>query len=93
MRMVLYHSENDDVSVNAIIKYETLWITQKAMAELFVCSTDNIGLHLKNIYADGELDKNATTEKNSVVQQEGNSFYIPSTICNFTINRKRISVC
>jgi hypothetical protein len=72
MRMVLYHSENDDVSVNAIIKYETLWITQKVMAELFGCSTDNIGLHLKNIYADGELDKNATTEKNSVVQQEGN---------------------
>ena len=76
MRMVLYHSENDDVSVNAIIKYETLWITQKAMAELFGCSTDNIGLHLKNIYADGELDKNATTEKNSVVQQEGNSEFV-----------------
>ena len=71
MRMVLYHSENDDVAVNAVIKDETLWITQKAMAELFGCTTDNIGLHLKNIYADNELDKGATTEKISVVQQEG----------------------
>ncbi len=71
MRMVLYHSENDDVAVNAVIKDETLWITQKAMAELFDCTTDNIGLHLKNIYADNELDKDATTEKISVVQQEG----------------------
>jgi len=49
-----------------------LWLTQKAMAKLYDCSSDNIGLHLKNIYNDLELDKNSTTEKFSVVQKEGN---------------------
>ena len=41
------------------------------MGELFGCSTDNIGFHLKNIYATNELSEKATTEKNSVVQTEG----------------------
>ena len=50
---------------------ETVWLTQKQMAELFGCDTDNIGLHLKNIYNDGEIDKNSTTEESSVVQTEG----------------------
>lgn len=48
-----------------------MWATQKAMAQLFDCSTDNIGLHLKNIYDTNELNKAATTEKISEVQQEG----------------------
>lgn len=72
MQFLLYHSDEDDVSVNAVIKNESIWITQKAMAELFGCSTDNISLHLKNIYYDGELSKDSTTEKFSVVQNEGN---------------------
>lgn len=54
-----------------LYKDETVWATQKAMAQLFDCSTDNIGLHLKNIYDTNELNKEATTEKISVVQQEG----------------------
>ena len=49
-----------------------LWLTQKSLAKLYDCSSDNIGLHLKNIYNDLELDKNSTTEKFSVVQKEGN---------------------
>ncbi len=49
-----------------------LWLTQKAMAKLYDCSSDNIGLHLKNIYNDLELDRNLTTEEFSVVQKEGN---------------------
>ena len=48
-----------------------LWLTQKAMSELYNCSSDNIGLHLKNIYNDLELDQNSTTEDFSVVQKEG----------------------
>ena len=48
-----------------------MWATQKAMAVLFDWSADNIGLHLKNIYDTNELNKEATTEKISVVQQEG----------------------
>lgn len=50
---------------------ETVWLTQKGMSQLFDCSTDNIGLHLKNIYASGELTESATTEDSSVVQNEG----------------------
>lgn len=74
MRMVLYHSDESDVSVNAIIKNESLWITQKAMAELFGCSADNISLHLKNIFADGELDKDSVTEKISATASDGKNY-------------------
>jgi len=56
------------------IRYEneTLWMTQKAMAELFDTGIDNINVHLKNIYDSNELDKEATIEENSIVQKEGN---------------------
>ena len=68
---ILYSDSEEDVKINAVIKDETIWLTQKAMAELFDCSTDNIGLHLKNVYESGELEKNRTTEEISVVQKEG----------------------
>lgn len=51
---------------------DSVWLTQGQMAELFGCSLDNIGLHLKNVYACGELRKRATTEESSVVRFEGN---------------------
>lgn len=69
---VLYHSDETDVSVNAIVKNDSIWVTQKAMADLFGCTSDNVSLHLKNIYSEGELTKEATTEDFSVVQKEGN---------------------
>ena len=55
------------------VRYEdgSVWLTQKLMAELFGTSADNIGLHLKNIYAEGEVEKGATTEDFSVVRKEG----------------------
>jgi len=68
---LIYRSALEDVSVNAIIKDNTIWLNQQAMAELFDCTTDNISLHLRNIYAEGELNEMATTEDFSVVQQEG----------------------
>lgn len=70
-QFLIYRSAEEDVSVNAIVKDESIWLAQKGMAELFDCSTDNISLHLKNIYADGELSENATTEEFTVVQHEG----------------------
>ena len=51
---------------------ETIWLTQKSMAEVFDCSSDNVSLHLKNIFEDNELDNNSTTQKISVVRKEGN---------------------
>lgn len=70
-RFLMYNSPEEDVSINAVVKDETIWLSQKAMAELFDCSPDNISLHLKNIYSDGELSETATAEDFSVVQQEG----------------------
>lgn len=71
---LLYNSVDEEVSVNALVKDETIWLTQKAMAELFGCSTDNISLHLKNIFADGELEKNSVTEKISATAADGKKY-------------------
>lgn len=62
-RFLMYQSAEENVSVNAIIKDETIWLSQKGMAELFGCSTDNISLHLKNIFSDGELAKDSLPRK------------------------------
>ena len=62
---------DDDNEINALIQDETIWLTQKSMSELFECSTDNISLHLKNVYEAEELSEKATTEEISVVQKEG----------------------
>lgn len=71
VEFILYNDISESVSVNIIVKDETLWLTQKSMAELFGCSVDNISLHLKNIFNSGELAENSTTEDFSIVQQEG----------------------
>lgn len=71
INFLVYSTPEEDIKVNAILKAETIWLSQKGMAELFECSTDNIGLHLKNIYESGELAQNRTTEDFSVVQKEG----------------------
>ena len=72
MEMVLYHSDEGDVSVDAYIKDESIWITQKAMAELFGVKVPDISKHLSNIYDEGELVKEATISKMEIVQREGN---------------------
>ena len=70
-QFLIYRSAEEDVSVDAFVKDDTVWLTQRGMAKLFDCTTDNISLHLKNIYAEGELDEAATAEESSVVQTEG----------------------
>ena len=72
--ILLYSDENGKEFVNVIFKDETFWLTQKAMAELFDCTTDNISLHLKNIFTDGELDKDSVTEKFSVTAADGKNY-------------------
>ena len=71
LQFVLYSINQEDIKVKVAIKDETIWVTQRGMAELFGCTSDNISLHLKNIYADGELSEISTTEDFSVVQSEG----------------------
>ena len=60
---LIFQIEGKEQGVEVYYKDKTVWCTQKAMAMLFDCSTDNIGLHLKNIFASGELKKDSVTEK------------------------------
>lgn len=69
---LIFQVEGKGHGVQVLYKNESVWATQKAMAELFDCSTDNIGVHLKNIYETNELQRDSTTEEISVVQKEGN---------------------
>ena len=69
---LIFQVEGKEQGVEVYYKDNTVWCTQKAMGMLFDCSSDNIGLHLKNIYESGELIEEATTEKISVVRHEGN---------------------
>lgn len=71
MQFLIYNTPEEQVSVDVIVKDETIWVTQRTMAELFGCSSDNISLHLKNIYASDELQENSTAEEFSVVRKEG----------------------
>ena len=68
---LIFQAEDKGQGIEVFYKDESVWCTQKAMATLFDCSTDNVGLHLKNIYESGELKEEATTEKISVVRREG----------------------
>ena len=70
-QFLIYQSADEDVSVNAVIRDETIWLTQKSMAELFDVDVPAISKHLSNIYADGELLKESTISKMEIVQQEG----------------------
>lgn len=69
--IVLYQAEGHPVPVEVRYMNETFWLTQAEMAELFDCTSDNISLHLKNVFGERELDEAATVEEISVVQQEG----------------------
>ena len=71
---LIYKTPDKDVKVNAVIKDDTIWLTQKSMAELFGCSSDNISLHLKNIFEAGELEKDSVTEKNSATAADGKNY-------------------
>ena len=79
--IVLYQIDKTNICVSVFFSEETFWMTQKAMAELFDCSTDNISLHLKNIFREEELDEKSTTEFFSVVQKEGNRNVSRNTKC------------
>lgn len=70
-QIVFYQSSDGNIHLEVMFAAENIWLNQKAMGELFGCSTDNISLHLKNIYQEKELDKNSTSEDFSVVQKEG----------------------
>lgn len=67
-------AEGKEQGIHVLYKDETVWATQKAMAQLFDCSTDNIGLHLKNIFKSGELNESSVAEKNSATAADGKNY-------------------
>lgn len=71
LQFLMYSTPESEVSVNAIIKDETIWLTQKSMAELFDVEVPAISKHLSNIYAEGELEHSSTVSKMEIVQIEG----------------------
>ena len=72
--LLIYRNKDGNISVDAIFKDETLWLTQKSMAKVFDCSTDNISLHLKNIFESEELNKNSVIEKFSATASDGKNY-------------------
>lgn len=67
----IFKSQDGQAQIKVALQQDTVWLSQTQMAELFDTSTDNISLHLKNIYQESELEENSTTEDFSVVRQEG----------------------
>jgi hypothetical protein len=68
--VVVYETTDGGVRVEVRLDHDTVWLTQRQMADLFDTSTDNIGLHVKDNFSVKELDEHATTEDFSVVQVE-----------------------
>lgn len=71
---LIFQIEGKEKGVEVYYKGKTVWCTQKAMGMLFDCTSDNIGLHLKNIFSSGELIKDAVTEKISATASDGKNY-------------------
>jgi len=67
----IFRTQDGQTEIQVKLEKDTVWLTQKQIAELFEKDSDTIGLHLNNIFKSGELEENSTTEKYSVVQTEG----------------------
>ena len=72
--ITIFETEDGKTRVEVRFEHDNVWLTQKLMAELYECSTDNISLHLKRVFADGELDESAVTEDSSVTAADGKKY-------------------
>ena len=68
---LIYNTPDNDVRINAVIKDDTIWLTQKAMAQLFGVQVPAISKHLKNIFEEGELREDVVVSKMEVTTQHG----------------------
>ena len=71
-QIIIYQTKNGETKLDVRFQDETVWLTQKLMAELFQTTSQNITIHLKNIFEEGELDEGATCKDFLQVQKEGN---------------------
>jgi len=71
---LVFTKQNSEDGIEVRVHDEDVWLTQKSMAQLFDCSTDNISLHLKNIFKSGELNAESVTEKSSATASDGKKY-------------------
>lgn len=71
-QIIIYNTEDGQTKIEVKMENETVWLSQKQMGELFDCTSENVIIHLQNVYNCGELSENATTKESLVVQKEGN---------------------
>lgn len=72
--ITIFTTEDGQTRVQVRFANENVWLTQKLMAELYECSTDNVSLHLRNIFAERELDEKSVAEESSVTAADGKSY-------------------
>jgi hypothetical protein len=70
-QFLVYQAENGNIKIDVRLSDETVWLTQKLMAELFQTTVPNINMHLKNIFKEGELKESSTIKDFLIVQKEG----------------------
>jgi hypothetical protein len=73
-KIILYSNKNGNVNISVTYLNDTFWLPQKAIAALFGCSTDNVSLHLKNIFSSGELEANSVTEEFTATANDGKNY-------------------
>src|SRR3989344_5209726 len=69
--IILYKTEDGKIKLEVRLEHKNIWLTQAAMAELFQTTTANINIHIKSIYAQGELGLEGTIKENLIVRKEG----------------------
>ena len=72
--LILYTTEDGRSQIKLRAKDQTVWLSQREMSQLFDVSTDNVGLHLKNLFTDGELEEKSVTEESSVTAADGKNY-------------------
>ena len=75
-KIIIYNTGDGQTRIEVRLKDETVWLSQKQMAELFDCSTDNIGLHLRNVFKESELSENSVAEDSSVTASDGKNYIV-----------------
>jgi hypothetical protein len=75
-QIIIYKSEDGKIFVDTLMQGESVWLSQKTMAQLFDCSSDNISLHLKNIFKSAELSEKAVAEDFSVTASDGKTYKV-----------------
>ena len=75
-QIIIYQNESGEVKLDVRFDGDTVWLTQKLMSELFDCSIDNVSLHLKKIFKEGELNENSVTEEYSTTASDGKKYRV-----------------